>query len=994
MAAPQFRRSISNYLETRRLYASRSIENETSVRQAFLTMLDQTSRQFRWLMIPEHPRKAYGGRTIKPDATLQDEYTIERGFYEAKDIHDDLDLEIKKKLRDGYPDSNIIFEDNRRAVLLQNGAPKLQITLDNEKELGGLLTEFYHHRRPDLDGFENAIARFQEDIPKIGKNLQDKIRAALRPGVPFQRVFDNFLALCRQSLNPGLRPEAVQEMLIQHLLTERLIRRVFDYEDFVRRNVIANEVETVIDALPRQSFTRRDFLRDLDPYYSAIESTADTLTDFEAKQHFLDRVYEKFFQAWSPGTADTHGIVYTPPQIVKYMCSSVAQALEREFDRPLGSEGTYILDPCTGTGNFIAHLIQNFIPASSVDPMYDHQLFANEVMLMPYYIASLNIEHAYFEATGQRRPFEGLCFVDTLDMAEGRQLGLFTEKNTERVQREKETPINVIIGNPPYNVGQQDENENNKNRPYLEIDRRIKETYSKDSAASSTSKLNDAYVKFFRWASDRIVSAGAGVLCFVSNNGFMDGLATDGFRKHLAQDFTDICHLDFLGNARTTGEDRRRQGGNIFHDQIRAGVGITLAIRKPSGQRAIRYHCVGDYWTAAQKEAHLSSFGSAYDAAWRQLQPSAAHRWLIPENSDEFSAFACLGSLFDLHSLGVCTHRDSIVYDFQREALIPRVREFIDDYNAEVDRYKRAGKPENVDDFVRYARVNWSRDLKEDLVRGHYAEYGESKVVESLYRPFTRRWLFFDRILNEEVYRLPAIFPEGASTVVIHCTNHQQTEFSALSADCIPCLDLGGRPGKCFPLSHLSDSALDLFREHYDRPTLSKQRIFEYLYALLHHPGYRERYAEALKKELPRIPLAPDFDAFAKAGALLMELHLHYERQQPYPLQHIEKAPFTWELTGKMAGDKMTGGKMKLSKDRRSLYYNDSLTLAGIPEQAFEYRLGHRSALEWVIDQYQRKENSNPNRADDPEYIVRLVKQVIAVSLETVEIARSLPAFL
>ncbi len=981
MANTQFRKPIANYLETRRKFAAREIENEMSVRHAFLTLLDQTSRPNRWTLIPEHPRRVFGGRIIRPDATLQDEYTIDRGFYEAKDVRDDLDVEIRKKLAAGYPDSNTIFEDNTRAVLFQNGAQALQIPLDNEKALAGLLDNFYRHRQPELDGFENAIAAFQETIPKIGEALVGKIRVALRPGSPFQQVFDDFLALCRQALNPGLRPEAVQEMLVQHLLTERLIRRVFDYDDFVRHNVIASEVENVIDALPRQSFTRRDLLRDLDPYYAAIEATADTLTDFEAKQHFLDRVYEKFFQAWSPGTADTHGIVYTPPQIVKYMCAAVARALEEEFERPLGSEGTYILDPCTGTGNFIAHLIQNFIPHSRVEPMYASQLFANEVMLMPYYIASLNIEHAYYEATGKRRPFDGLCFVDTLDMAEARQMGLFTERNTERVQRQKETPINVILGNPPYNVGQKNENENNKNRNYAVIDRRVRETYSRDSRAMNKNSLSDMYVKFFRWASDRIVAAGSGVLCFVSNNAFVDQLASDGIRKHLESDFELIDHIDLHGNVR---QNPKLSGTthNVFGIQV--GVGITLAIRKPGAATRLRYHRVPEMWTKAEKLKFLE----AGNVEWRTLQSDTAHSWLRPENVDEFQQFAPIEKLFSAQSNGVKTNRDEVVYDFQREALIPRVCGFIDDYNAEVDRYKRAGRPDNIDDFVRYNRIKWSRDLKLDLKRGNYAEFAEEKVRLGLYRPFTKRWLFFDRILNEEVYQLPAIFTPGADDIVLVMSDiaYRAQQWSCLVSEQIPdlhlCASIDGH--QCFPLSRLADSAVETFRAHYDRPTLGKRRVFEYIYGLLHHPGYRERYAEALKKELPRIPFAPDFDAFADAGARLMDLHLHYEQQQPYRLKHIEQAPFSWELTG----------KMKLAKDRRSLVYNDSLTLAGIPEEAFEYRLGHRSALEWVIDQYQRKENSDPNRADDPEYIVRLVKQVVTVSLETVAIVRGLPEFL
>jgi predicted helicase len=979
MASTQFRKSIANYLESRRLYASHSVENESSVRQAFLTLLDATSRPFRWTMIPEHPRKVFGGRLIRPDATLQDEYTIERGFYEAKDVHDDLELEIRKKLHAGYPDSNIIFEDNSRAALYQNGVPKLWISLDNEKELAGLLDEFYHHKRPDLDGFEAAIAGFQEAIPKIGESLESKIEAALRPNTPFQRTFDGFLALCRQSLNPNLRPESVREMLVQHLLTERLIRRVFDYDDFVRRNVIASEVENVIDALPRQSFTRRDFLRDLDRYYSAIESTADTLTDFETKQHFLDRVYEKFFQAWSPDTADTHGIVYTPPQIVKYMCSAVAQALEHEFNRPLGSEGTYILDPCTGTGNFIAHLIQNFIPPSSVQRMYASQLFANEVMLMPYYIASLNIEHAYFEKTGERRPFEGLCFVDTLDMAEGPQMGLFTEKNTERVQRQKDAPINVIIGNPPYNVGQKSENDNNKNRSYKVIDQRIKETYSRDSKATSKSKLNDAYVKFFRWASDRIITAGSGILCFVSNNGFVDQHAFDGMRKNLEQDFTLIDHLDLHGNVRKNPKISGTSH-NVFGIQV--GVGITLAIRKPGAAKQIRYHRVPEMWTKVQK----LKFVDRADVAWTGIHGNVGHAWLPAANADEFDSMLPLTGLFTSWSMGVNTNRDAVLYDFQHEDLLARVHGFVSDYSAEVDRYRRAGRPDDIDNFVNYEKIKWSSSLKAHLKCCEDVVVDATKLRPANYRPFTRLWLYYDRTLVHRPAKFTEYYKHYAENTFLVVTGlASEKPFLTLVSEHIPDLHIvgAGSGSQCFPLSHLSDSALELFRKHYDCPTLTKRRIFEYIYGLLHHPGYHERYAEALKKELPRIPLAPDFDAFADAGARLMELHLHYEQQTPYPLQHLEKAPFTWELTG----------KMKLSKDGRSLHYNDSLALAGIPEQAFEYRLGHRSALEWVIDQYQRKENSNPNRADDPEYIVRLVKQVIAVSLETVAITRALPPF-
>ncbi|HPT27228.1 MAG TPA: N-6 DNA methylase, partial [Bryobacteraceae bacterium] len=973
-------------------------------------------RPLRWLLISEPPTRAFGTRLIIPDATLQDEYSIPRAYYEAKDTHDDLDLEIRKKLAAGYPASNIIFEDSARAVLYQNEAPVLDIDLNKEPALTDLLTTYYHHRRPDIDGFENAMAAFQAKIPDIAATLERKVASALSNRRQFASVFDNFLTLCRASLNPALSPEQVQEMLVQHLLTERLIRRVFDYEEFVSTNVIASEVERVITALASQEFSRKSFLKDLDPFYNTIESTASTLTEFADKQHFLDRVYEKFFQAYSPDTADTHGIVYTPPEIVHYMCASVAAALENEFQRPLGSPGTYILDPCTGTGNFIAHLIQSFIPRRNLEEMYRSQLFANEVMLMPYYIASLNIEHAYWERMGERRPFEGLCFVDTLDMAEAPQLGLFTEKNTARVQRQKDAPINVIIGNPPYNVGQKSENDNNKNRAYKEIDRRIRETYSKDSSATNKNALSDAYVKFFRWATDRIGNQD-GILCFVSNNSFVVKEAFDGMRGHLAREFTLIDHIDLHGDIRV---NRQISGTkhNVFG--IQTGVGVTLAIRKSGASCRLRYHRVPEMWTKREKLGFLRNA----EIPWQTLIPDAAHNWLVPENADEFARFTPINDLFSLYSGGVKTNRDDVVYDFQLDALESRVRQFIDNYNSELDRYKRAGCPAEIDAFVNNDLLKWSRDLKLDLKRGHSASFDEanpptpevrerrerapaeaadlrvrerrervpvpsSKLRQSLYRPFTKRWLFFDRILNEEVYQLPAIFPPGQPCRVINCTSEPQIEFSALATDTIPCLHLGGRQGQCFPESHITDSALDLFRANYQTDSITRSAIFHYIYALLHHPAYRARYAEALKKELPRIPFAPDFAAFARIGERLVDLHIHYESAEPYDLKWTEnpEAPYSLVLDD----------KMRLSKDRHSIEYNRCLTLTGIPPEAFEYRLGHRSALEWVIDQYRVKRDekdqitSGPNRPDDPEYILRLVGQVITVSLETQRLVAELP---
>jgi predicted helicase len=437
---------------------------------------------------------------------------------------------------------------------------------------------------------------FNTRIPDLARSLHDHLALAHRKNRPFQRAFDDFVTLCRTSLNPDLTAAQVDEMLIQHLLTERLMRRLFQNDEFTRRNVVAAQVETVIGALASANFSKAEFLRKLDPYYNAIERAGANLDHFLEKQDFLNSVYEQFFQRFSPDVADTHGIVYTPREIVDYMCNSVEDALREEFGYTLASPEVVILDPCTGTGNFIVNLLRR-IPGRALDDAYRHRLFANEVMLLPYYVASLNIEHAYYARKGAYEPFPGICFADTLDMADSRQAGLFTAENTERVQHEKDAAVTVIVGNPPYNVGQKSENENNRNRKYKEVDSRVHDTYSRDSTASSKSKLDDAYVKFFRWATDRL-DGRDGIVCFVSNNGFIDQTAFDGMRKHLLADFDRIDHLDLHGNVR---RNPKLSGTthNVFGIQV--GAGITLAVRKRGVARRLRYHRVPETWAEKRK---------------------------------------------------------------------------------------------------------------------------------------------------------------------------------------------------------------------------------------------------------------------------------------------------------------------------------------------------------------------------------------------------------
>ena len=806
-------------------------------------------------------------------------------------------------------------------------------------------------------------------------------------------------------------------MLVQHLLTERLIRTIFDNAAFTRRNVIAAEVEKVIDALVSRSFDRHEFLKSLDRFYLAIESAAATIGDFSEKQHFLNTVYERFFQGYSVKVADTHGIIYTPQEIVDFICSSVAEVLQSEFGMGLGDEGVNILDPCTGTGNFIVNILRR-IPKKDLPRMYREQLFANEVMLLPYYIAALNIEHAYYEQTGTYEPFQGLCFVDTLDLAKGQQgtFGFMTQENVARVERQKGAPITVILGNPPYNAWQLNENDNNKNRKYDVIDRRVSETYARDSKASNKNALSDMYVKFFRWATDRL-NGRDGIVAFVSNNSFVDQIAFDGMRKHFLEDFTRVYHLHLEGNVR---QNPKLSGTmyNVFGIQI--GVGITIAVqsKRRRGHR-LSFHRVEKTLRRERKLAWLAHHAGVAGVKWQRLDPDGRHTWLVAANGEEFAALAPIGTkqtrsarspdvqaVFGTYSAGVKTNRDEVVYDFHRDALVQRVQESIEAYNSEVDRFKRTGGKSNIDEFVKYDRLKWSRDLKLDLRRGNYTEFSEGKIRICLYRPFCKQQLFFDRVLNEEVYGLPRVFPSRAAgnlLIAVSDIGFRASTFSSLAANGLVDIHLcaGVDAHQCYPFyvydedgsnrrENVTDWALKHFREHYGNKKISKWDIFYYIYGVLHHPGYRERYAENLKRDLPRVPLAPDFRALAKAGKELARLHLDYEKLEPWPLEWIESpdVPLSYRVDD----------KMRLGKDKRSVKVNDSLTLAGIPPEVFKYRLGNRSALEWLIDQYQVSEDkrsgirSDPNRPDDPEYIVRLVGQVVRVSIETVKIVENLPS--
>jgi predicted helicase len=595
-------------------------------------------------------------------------------------------------------------------------------------------------------------------------------------------------------------------------------------------------------------------------------------------------------------------------------------------------------------------------------------------------------------------------------------LSLFVEENTERVQREKDAQIMVVIGNPPYNVGQKSENDNNKNRKYPIIDQHIRETYVKDSKATLKTQLYDAYARFFRWATDRLQGRD-GIVCMVTNNSFVDQFAFDGMRRHLFKDFNLIYHLDLHGNVR---KNPKLSGTthNVFGIQI--GVGITVAVRNSQhSQRLLRYYRVPEDWRKMEKLAFLAKRGDITNIDWLDLQPDERYTWITEDIYPEFATFLPMGikrvdasltdmpTLFKMYSGGVKTNRDTWVYDFNFSMLREKMEKFVETYNSEVDRWKRRGSSKiTTDDFVNYddRKIKWSEHLKYQLMNEKYIAYSDLNIRSSIYRPFTKLFLYFDPTANDRRLLQYLFFPsptnEKENRVICLSGISSNKPFHCLAVNYLPDFHLTADT-QCFPYytyaedgtnrrENITDWALKQFQDRYGSD-VSKWDMFHYVYGLLHHPQYRERYKENLKRDLPHIPLLRQREKFltcVQIGKQLMDLHLNYEQVKEYHLERLpskEAVPFSWHVE-----------KMRLSTDKRVVVVNESQRLGPLPPECFEYRLGNRSALEWVIDQYQVTQDkrsgieSDPNRLEDEEYIVRLVGRVVTVSVETVKLVNEL----
>ena len=1029
---------IKEYFEELAAFDKHGQFNEMTIRNAFQDLLQTYTKKIGWQFIEEYTIQRKGRRNASIDGAILDQFSLPRGFWEAKDSKDDLATEVRKKFEDGYPQSNILFWQPGRVILFQDARKVLDEDISTPQKLVEVLKAFFEYDQPFIKEWEHAVEEFKNTIPVLAQSVLTILEQQRSSNRPFQQAFDTFMGIVQQSINPSLSVDAVEEMLIQHLLTRRIFTTIFNAPGFLQKNAVAHELEGVIATLVQGYGSKvDDFLRPLDRFYKALEMAAGATNDFSQKQTFLNHVYEKFFQGFAIKVADTHGIVYTPQPIVDFMVESVEAALEKDFGKSLADTGVHILDPFVGTGNFILRIMREIHEhnPSALRHKYLHELHCNEVMLMPYYIACLNIEHLYLELTGEYEAFPGICLVDTFELVEDRQMGMFTSDNTERVQRQKEAPIYVVIGNPPYNAGQVNENDNNKNRKYIAMDKRVQDTYVQDSKATYRADLNDPYVKAFRMASDKIMQNGEGILCFVTNNGFLDGIAFDGMRKHLRNDFDHIALIDLGGNVR---KNPKLSGTthNVFGIQVGVSVSIML-LHSDKKESIVEYARMDEYWNKREKYAELNQVHNYLNVHFQIVNENAKHLWLTDGMADDWDDLIPLGSkeaksgkanaLFDIYSLGILTNRDRWVYRFNKSNLVRSMSEMSDFYNDFVAKWPYYESKKDINDFVEYddAKISWSRDLKLKVKRSRMSTHKDSFVRTSVYRPFCKQHLCFNPIFVDQALKFPRIFPlPETENVVITVPSAGSNTATFLASDKIVDLNFvaSSSPVQCFPLyvydeegnnkkDNITDWGLEQFRNHYQDSSIEKIDVYHYVYGIFHDPAYREKYAANLKRELPRIPFRTDFWAYAEAGKKLMDIHIKYEDQDKYPITEEWSLPKNYVHPHGIAVNSIEQvplqeryyvSKMKRDKnDPTKLIYNDFLTISGIPSEVDEYKLGNRSALNWIIDQYQVSTDkrsgitNNPNdwsyESGNPRYILDLIQRIITVSMETNAIVRGLP---
>lgn len=991
---------------------------ESVVREAFKDLLKGWARQHDLVFVPEYEITTPAKDRRYVDGALLHALRMPFGYWEAKDEKDDLDAEIEYKLRRGYPQDNIIFEDSTQAVLIQNKREVMRCPVDEVTQLEKLLTLFFGYERAEVSQFRKAVEQFKTDLPAVLQSLREMIEQAHKENAAFRIASQHFLNHAKEAINPSLTEADVREMLIQHVLTEEIFSKVFGEDDFHHQNNVAKELYKLEGTFFTGDLKKRT-LRGLDAYYAAIRSAAAQIGSHQEKQTFLKVIYENFYKVYNKKAADRLGVVYTPNEIVRFMIESADWLCEKHFGKNLIDREVEILDPATGTGTFITELLEHFRgQPAKLKHKYLQELHANEVAILPYYVANLNIEATYAAITGHYLEFPNLCFVDTLDNvglhtakhgSQGALFGSVSEENVARIKRQNGRKISIIIGNPPYNAWQENFNLKNPNRPYIEIDERIRATYLAKGSAQNKIALYDMYVRFFRWAADRLDENG--VLAFVSNRSFIESQAFDGFRKVAADEFSEIWLVDLGGNVR---ENPKLSGTkhNVFG--IQTGVTISFMVKRARHKGCRVFYSrrpeleTGEEklsWLSGAQLSTLTAEEIALDEAGTWINPGerdfAALLPLLDKTSKAATSKRGERAIFKLYSPGLKSQRDEWVYDFSPMALEAKMRFLVEGYEAA--RISPRIQGQNA--------IKWDRELTRYRERNVEKQFDRSAIVPALYRPFSRCLLYFDRHFNAMQYKMASMFKNGRAQnrVISFSDRGARSPFSTLASSEIPELHLCASTDgfQALPMlvyddagsqakENITDWSLDQFKKHYQpgrakqkRP-ITKETIFHYVYAVLHDPIYREKYAQNLKREFPRIPFYADFWQWADWGKELMDLHIGYEQIEPFKLKRIDQVDEKSRKAG--VAPKST---LKADKETGSIVLDSETTLSGIPREAWAYTLGNRSALEWILDQYKEKKPKDPTIrekfdtyrfADYKEQVIDLLMRVTSVSVRTVAI--------
>ena len=841
-------------------------------------------------------------------------------------------------------------------------------------------------------------------------------------------------------------------MLAQHLITKPVFDALFAGYSFASQNPISQAMQGVLDVLHEHRLEKE--ADTLEAFYDSVRLRAEGIETAAGKQKIVVELYDKFFRNAFPKMTERLGIVYTPVEVVDFILHSVNHLLKAEFGTTLGNKGVHIIDPFIGTGTFITRLLQSgLIQPEELAHKYRHEIHANEIVLLAYYIAAINIEATYHDiAGGGYVPFEGICLTDTFQLYEREDMiSALLADNSDRRKRQKKLDIRVIVGNPPYSIGQGSENDNNENVAYPTLDERIRSTYAARSSGTLARGLYDSYIRAIRWASDRIGKSG--IIGFVTNAGFAEANTADGLRKCLAEEFSSIHVFHLRGNARTQGEQRRKEKDNVFGMGSRAPIAISFLVKNSASKEVgqIYFHDIGDYLSREEKFQKIADFHSIAgieDAhGWQSITPDDHGDWL-KQRDDSFGEHIVLGDkkggglrFFENFSLGVVTSRDTWCYNASRSSVAENMYRMIQYFNQEADRFSeshqgldRKQRDAILENFINTdsSKISWSRALKQELAKDRRFSFDDTCIRTSLYRPFVGRWFYFNRRFNEMVYQMPRIFPEAGAENKLICVNSSGAKsFSTLITDRIIDYNALEAGAQCFPLylydepsettqpglfeeeplqpirrDAITDEGLAHFQAAYPGEKLTKEDLFYYVYGLLHSPDYRERYADNLGKELPRIPCvkaAQDFWTFSKAGRALADLHLNYETVEPYPVEVVASGTLSdaaYRVEKMRYGKNKEGGKAV--EDKTTLTYNDHITLTGIPLEAYDYVVNGKSALDWVVERQCFKTDKDSGIVNDanawaietmknPKYPLELFQRVITVSLETMKIVKGLP---